>query len=94
MQRLLAVRDVKVGAYQRVYGVNHLVDFERELVDVVNNPKTMFYKFPGDYQLHEVGQWDEQTGKLVAFDEPVFLREISEFKQEVPRADGKEKSEA
>lgn len=38
----------------------------RAFTDAVNDPTHEFGKYPQDYQLFELGEWDEQSGVLLA----------------------------
>lgn len=62
---MLAIFDVMAGGYvgspmcAPTRGVG-----ERSFVDVVNDPQAPFIKHPDDYELHELGEWDQITGEL------------------------------
>lgn len=62
---LLAVFDVLAGAYvgppiaAPTRGVG-----ERSFVDAVNDPKGQFFAHPDDYELHEVGTFNMETGRV------------------------------
>lgn len=64
---LLAVFDVVAGAYvgQPVGAPTRGVG-ERNFVDAVNDPKAPFMAHPDDYELHEVGSFDQVTGRIEA----------------------------
>lgn len=66
MKKLMyAVRDIKADAFMNPFPVNTPGMAERAFTDVVNDPNQPLHKHPADYQLFEVGSFDEDTG-LVA----------------------------
>jgi len=48
-------------------------DFMDSWVESVNNPKSEFYKHPGDYTLFHIGEYDDVTCKFNMFDAPIRL---------------------
>lgn len=62
---LLAVYDVLAGAYVgQPQGAPTRGVGERSFVDAVNDPKTPFHAHPDDYELHEVGSFSLETGRV------------------------------
>jgi len=78
---LLAVFDVLAGAYvgppigAPTRGVG-----ERSFVDAVNDPKSQFAQHPDDYELHEVGSFSLETGRITAVEpRPIVYGRARQF---------------
>jgi len=61
---LYAIKDNKVGIFHhpRVY-VNNM-EASRMLHTAVNDPQIQLSLYPEDFDLYEIGEMDEKTGKL------------------------------
>jgi len=62
--KLYAIKDNKVGIYHhpRVY-VNQM-EATRMLHTAVNDPQIQLSMYPEDFDLYEIGEMDEKTGKI------------------------------
>lgn len=66
---LLAVYDLKAGTYSGPpYGAPTRGVGERTFTELVRNPETLMHKYPEDFELHEVGEFDLATGLLKALE--------------------------
>lgn len=86
---LLAVYDSKLGAYLGApLGCPTRGVGERDFEAAVNDPKTPFYQYPDDFELHEIGTMDMATGEIeCAKPRPVVYGRASQWKRkEVPVA--------
>ena len=45
----------------------------------VKDSKTMLYKYPADFTMHVLGEFDDNCGKLLPFDQPEFLAKAQDF---------------
>lgn len=63
--RVYSLRDVKAGVY-----LPGLMTFRKEeessrfFIGMLHNQGSNLHKFPRDYQLHEVGKFDDEAGTL------------------------------
>lgn len=62
---LFAVKDLAVQSFQPVQNIAHFGGARRWFQDQVNNKETNFGQHPEDYELHEIGTFDTETGCLV-----------------------------
>lgn len=77
---MVTVKDVKVEAYFPPFSVRTKGEAIRSFSDEINNnPDSLIGKHPSDYILFVVGEFDEQTGKLIAYDAPHSLGVGSDF---------------
>ena len=62
--QMFAIYDSAAHAYmQPIFSHNEELAV-RSWSDAVNQPDTMFFKFPDDYTLHHLGEWDDGTGEF------------------------------
>ena len=65
MPKVYAVYDDKVGAYMQPFSMESRGQAVRAFSDSVNDPKSIWYRHPGDFQLYELGEFDEKSGEFV-----------------------------
>lgn len=80
-QKIYSIRDNKVGNYNPPMFVPHLAVVIRQLEEVTNDPKTMLCKYPQDYELYELGEFDEQSGSIKQHDKPIAIMNIIDLKK-------------
>nr|QJB19114.1 MAG: nonstructural protein [Microvirus sp.] len=51
----------------------------RAFTQECNNPDSQFSKFPSDYELFELGTWDDNTSELVQIVPSISLGKASAF---------------
>lgn len=57
-----SIFDTKSGIYSPPYLFRSAADFIRTIQSEAKNPNSMLHKFPGDYTLCVIGNWDEKSG--------------------------------
>lgn len=75
-----SVRDSAVNAYMRPFYVQAVGAAMRGFGDEVNNAGSEMNKHPGDYELYELGEFDEETGYIKMLPEPRMLARASDVK--------------
>lgn len=65
MQTICAVKDVKTGLFENLITVRHENEAKREFIAVCKMPETKFGKYPADYELWRLGQYDDSTGSII-----------------------------
>jgi hypothetical protein len=63
-QKVYTVYDSKAEAYLRPFFVSTKGLALRSMVDAVNDPQHPFNKYPEDYTLFEIGEWDDSNGTI------------------------------
>ena len=63
--KVFAVRDSKAEAYMNPFFMRSRGEALRAFVSGVNDPQTQLCKFPADFTLFEIGEFDEESGDLV-----------------------------
>ena len=59
---LICVRDRAINAFLKPFFLTHLGGAERAFADEVNNPQSELNKHPEDYDLFQLGTFDDGTG--------------------------------
>lgn len=79
---IYAIRDNKVGTYFPPNFSDHLTQLTRALQElVINKSEHQFHKYPGDFELFELGSYDENTAKIGQLQDPKFIMTLSELQQ-------------
>lgn len=61
-----SVRDSKVGAFMPVFQARSRGEAVRSFMDAIATPDHQFAKHASDYELFQVGEFDDENGVLVA----------------------------
>lgn len=61
---MVAVFDKKTGLYDNPFAVRHIGEAVREWDIVRKDEKTRIGKNPEDFELYQVGEYDDQVGKF------------------------------
>lgn len=59
---MCAIRDSAAKAFLRPFCVNAVGMAIRDFSDAVNDEKSGFHRHPEDYELFEIGSYDEESG--------------------------------
>lgn len=78
-QKLFTVYDCKSEAYDRPWTSPSRGIAIRSLMDVLKDPQHPFSKWPSDFTLFEIGEYDNQTGTLIPYETKVNLGVLIEF---------------
>ena len=57
-------------------------EVERELETAVNSPDSFLSKYPEDFDLYHLGEWDDNSGKFTLLDSPVHLLKAIQLKKQ------------
>lgn len=77
--KLFSVHDSKAGAYLPPAVFRNAGDAIRACVMQRNNPESLISKFPEDFALFEIGNWDELTGTCETLPTPHHVGKISQL---------------
>lgn len=80
--KVFAVYDSKAEAYMQPFFMQSRGAAIRAFDSTVNNPETQFYKYPTDFTLFEIGEYDELHGKLIPSKTPISCGLALEFKKQ------------
>lgn len=81
MQKIFTVYDSKLEAYMQPFFMSSKGQAIRAFTDTVNDPSTQFNKHPEDFTLFEIGEYDDQSGKVQNLPTPNALGLALEYKK-------------
>lgn len=77
--KVFAVYDLKVLAHMQPFFSESIGGALRAFEDAVNDPQCPFNKHPGDYQLFEIGSFDNKTGLIAPLTPMKLIANAAEF---------------
>lgn len=70
---IVAMYDVKVGAFMQPFFQSTRLQAIRSITDSVRKEGTPFNAHPDDFKAFELGEWDEVSGVIKPHDSPQFI---------------------
>lgn len=72
---MFSIRDDVVGAFNRPYCMLSRGQAVRSFQDEVTRPddNNPMYKHPADYAMYQLGEFDEESGKISLFEVPELI---------------------
>lgn len=80
IQKVFSVYDRAATAYLQPFFMPARGLAIRAFTDLCNDEKNQFSKHPGDYELFELGEYDDVAGKFGCNDGPVLLGSGNDFR--------------
>lgn len=77
--KVFSVYDSKVGLFMQPFFFSSNGQALRAWETTVNDPQTMFKRYPNDFTLYELGSFDETSGKFKELDSKVNLGSALDF---------------
>jgi len=79
MAKIYCVRDRKSNSYWKpVYDRDHVMAI-RSFEDTCKQSESLLHKWPNDFELMYLGEFDEVTGKFTVLDVPTVMAEPNQF---------------
>lgn len=79
--KLYSLRDRKQNTFKAPATSANIAVLTRDLTEVINNnAESPLSKHSEDYELYEIGEFDEITGKITPSEHPDFILTLSELK--------------
>lgn len=82
--KVCAVYDSAIKAYMHPFMVRTLPEATRSFAELANNRQHQFGKFPSDYWLFHIGDYDEETGMYEQPSAFYRLGSALEFQDDAP----------
>lgn len=76
-----SIRDGKAQFYHTPYYKAHEGEAVRDFQQVVNDEKSTVSKFPEDFDLFHVGEYQTDTGLFSPLESPTHIRKALDLKQ-------------
>lgn len=68
--KMYSVRDAKAQIYHPPYYKHTHGEAERDFRTLTNDEKSTLSQYPEDFDLYFLGEYDDQTGKMLPLDTP------------------------
>lgn len=78
---IYTIRDVKSNIFNTPFVQTHKIGALRQFEQLVRDPQSMISKYPADFQLYEIGEFNSQDGRISSHDVPVFIANATDFNQ-------------
>lgn len=79
IMQMFSIFDVKAKAYTQPFFMPQKGQALRDFDGVVNNEQTPVNKYPEDFSLYKLGEFDNISGKVVSLNQPEFLANAVDF---------------
>lgn len=84
-QKVYSIFDEKAKAYARPFYFTHHGEATRAFQTVVSSKDSDISRFPKDYKLYCLGDFDNLSGVFTSQREPLFLANATDFVEEVAK---------
>jgi len=79
MSKMYAIFDKKMNFYGSPFFTKHQVEMMRSLSQVVKDPNSNLSKFHKDFAVYQIGEFDDNTGKVSTEGFPLKVAEVTDF---------------
>ena len=79
-----SIRDQKAEAYNTPFFQKTKGEAVRSFMTAVNDKSTNLNKYPEDFDLYQIGQWDDLKGQMVPLDTPKHVGKAIEYLEKQP----------
>ena len=83
IMKLFAIRDSKTEAFLPPFMMHTIGEAERALVSHCNDAEHNFCKYAEDFNLFELGSWDNSTGVYSLHPAPVSIGLLVQYKRSI-----------
>lgn len=77
--KVYSVYDEKAKAFNQPFYQNNAGQASRSFGDSVSKPESTVAKHAADFRLYEIGDFDDETGKIVSYEMPIFITSATDF---------------
>lgn len=78
--KIFSIRDSKGEIYNQPFFQKTHGEAERNFRELVKDEKSMIHKYPDDFDLYYLGQFDDQSGVLETLDTPQHVTKAINLK--------------
>lgn len=78
-KKLYVIRDEKSGLFDPPVLFHNRGDAMRGFSTVFQNSNSMMSRFPNDYVIYEIGEFDDTTGKITSLDLPELVCRLEDL---------------
>jgi hypothetical protein len=78
--KVFTIYDQKTEAYKQPFFMTTKGEAIRGLLEVLDNPQHAFSKYPADFTIFELGEYDDSNGKMLPLPAPISHGSLLEYK--------------
>lgn len=78
--KVFAIHDAKTEAYMQPFFMLNKGSALRAVTETLSDPKHSFAKYPEDFTLFELGEYDDSNGKMLPHNTPIPIVKAIELK--------------
>lgn len=82
VHKLYALKDTKSSFFNLPWSYMSEPEAVRNMHRLVNDPQTMVHAYPEDYDLYEIGTYDQQTGQICPLETPRHIVKATALKKQ------------
>lgn len=82
--KIYSIRDSKAEVFNQPFFQKTHGEAERNFMSLVQDEKSTVWKYPDDFDLYYLGDFDDQTGKLTKLDTPQHIAKAVMLKKASP----------
>jgi len=83
--QIFSLRDTKSAHYGKPIIAPHQAPLIREYDEAVNDDKSTLSKFPQDFDLYKIGDFDHISGKITPDENPIHIINLVTLKREATK---------
>jgi len=84
LKKIFSVRDIKVSVYNIPFHSDSEIQAVRTIhAAMAQQPDMLISQFPQDYELFQLGEFEDVTGKITSLDTPKFIINLVAIKTQV-----------
>lgn len=73
MLKVFSIKDIKADCFGAPFLSPAFGTAERDFVSAMRDSNSVFGKFPEDYELWFIGEWEPNTARFSGLDQPEFV---------------------
>lgn len=79
IKKIFSIRDAKSGLFHAPFYKNAHGEAERDFQTMANDEKSIVSKYPEDFDLYYLGEYEDDTGKFNTLDTPQHVAKAVQF---------------
>jgi hypothetical protein len=84
IKKMYSIYDVKAKFFIPPFPAHNDEDCKRAVMSALQTPQSPYAQHPQDYRLFGIGQFDDNAGQFVPYEQPEFICECTELVASVP----------
>lgn len=78
--KVFSIRDQKAGVFNTPFFQKSVGEAERNFRELIKDDKSLVSKYPEDFDLYEIGDYDDEKGLVISLDTPHHIAKAVNLK--------------